>query len=353
LSETRRAGPVMTVDGRLDVPRLALDVGTGRTRLASLGEPMLVEIPSTVGSGMETRGSLAVARSIQQPVEHGVIVDVDAAARMLAPQIRAGRGESPWKPRVLVCHPSDASSEERERLVAAVLMAGAAAVRLAPEPVAALLGSADVEPDKTRPRLIIDLGEGVTDIAVVQDGRVLVSAAVRLGLGEIRSEVRQEALKRHGVLLHSAEIASLLVAGVDFDGWVPVTRAPRRRMRTHPEGRRVLSHLVYVNGAVVAEVLHAALDTIAGRALGLLHALDAGEARAVATDGVLVAGGGALVPELCRGLGKRLGLGVKVAIEPLHAVIRGARRLLQDGGDDGWVSDAAFLGLAACPGARH
>jgi rod shape-determining protein MreB len=244
---------------------------------------------------------------------------------MLASHIRAGRGQSPLKPRVLVCHPSDASPEERDRLVTAVLMAGAGAVRLASEPVAAVLGSG-AQP--TRPRMVIDFGEGVTDLAVVQGEQALASTALRIGLAEIRQLVQHAVFEEHHVSLHPEEIASLLTRRADLRDWLPVRRAPRRRERERAAGRRVLARLLFVRNAVVADALKGALDLVGQTAAGLRLALAGRERDAIASDGILLSGGGALVPHFRQGIAQRLGLDVRTAPDPLHAVIEGARRLL-------------------------
>jgi rod shape-determining protein MreB len=308
----------------LEAPRLALDLGTGRTRLASLDVPVLAEFSSTLE---RDDGGGTSRRSARHPLEHGVVVDVEATARLLRAPLRAARGKCPLRPHVLVCHPSDATPEELERLETAILLAGAAAVQLAPEPVAAALGSRGGE-DAIRPRLIVDLGEGVTDIAVVLGGRLLASAAVRLGLGEIRDDVGRAIEEEHGARLLPAEISSLLESAEDLGGWLGVTRQARRHAHPRADGRREVSHQVFVKDAVVAAALDGALDTIGRSATGLLQALGGHQARILASDGALLTGGGARFPHLCRGLGQRLGLRVLVAPDPLHAVITGARLLL-------------------------
>ncbi len=340
----------MTVAERFIDPRLALDLGTGRTRLASLEAAILAEIPSSVEGDSGTLGSLALARRVQRPVEHGVVVDVEAAARMLAPWIRTARGRSPWKPSVLACHPSDASATERERLMAAVQLAGAGALRLVPEPIAVLSAENASDSSAERPRLVVDLGEGVTDIAVVQGARVLASAALRRGLGELRSDLRRRVLAEHGLPLLPREVESLLALEMPLEGWVPVSRAPRRGHRVSPDGKRVLSETTFVSGATIAGAIAMALEAIAARTTELLRALETRDARVVTSMPALLAGGGALLPHLCRGIGVRLGLGVKVALDPVHAVIRGARRLLRDSSADGWVTERDPAQV--CPASR-
>jgi rod shape-determining protein MreB len=321
------------------VPKLAIDLGTANTRLASVEAPLLAEIPSTAEGSVQTAGSLALTPRALRPVAHGVVVDVASAARMLVPQIRAARRHSPWKPLVLVCYPSDASAEERECIAAAVLTAGAGHVRLVPEPVAALLGSLGNRSFVDRPRLVIDLGEGVIDIAVVQGRRILASAPLRSGLAELRDDLQNLILEEQGIRLLPTEVASLLSSTDDAGGWVPVSRTPGRRRRARPDGRRLLSQSIFVKGAVVSGAVNGLRDAIGRRTSELLTILDTRDSRVVTSQPAVLAGGGALLPRLGRAIGAQLAPGVRTALDPMHAVIRGARRLLQDDDGSDWAAD--------------
>ncbi len=335
----------MTASDLVVAQRLALDLGTARTRLASADGRLRLEAPSAVERLVRARRSLAVERRLQWPVVHGVVVNVEAVARLLAPRIRELRGAIPFKPRILVCHPSDASQEERDRLVAAVLQAGAGAVRLAPEPLAALLG-ADAGGGPW-PRVVVDFGEGVTDIALVQPGRLLSSAAVRRGLAEIRQGVRQTVAEEQGISLKPEEIIDLLNRQADSPTWQAVERPPSRRRRDRQGGRRELRHLMLVRSTLITRIIDSALDAIERSASALIASLDRRERAHAAADGVLLAGGGGLIPDLGAGLARRLGLPVRVAADPLSAVIDGARWLLRaDPGGDWLMAFPASLSVA-------
>lgn len=316
-------------------PDLALDLGTGLTRLASRGGGPLIERPTSLGP-TSSRGALALEACPERPVEHGVVVDVPAAARLLAPCLRLGHAASA-RPRVLVCHPSDASATERERLVEAAVLAGASAVALVPEPVAAARASARPGAVELRPELVLDLGEGVTDVAVVQGGRVLAGAAFRRGLAELRDELRQAVLDEHDVLLQEAEAAALLLAAgqrPEGPGWLAVDRLASRREQER--GRRVLRRVLLVRSEVVVRVLARAADEISGAARGLLAGLGRRERAGLTRAGALAGGGGALIAPLRDAVGRRLGLGLRLPPRPLHAVVLGARALLETGPRPEW-----------------
>lgn len=322
---------------RPPVPELALDLGTGLTRLAQRGGGLLVEQPSASAAAW-SHGALALEECLERPVVHGVVADLRAAAQLLAPHLRFGRGASLARPRVLVCHPSDASAAERELLVEAALLAGAGAVSLVPEPAAAARALPRGGASR-RQELVVDLGEGVTDIAVVQADRLLATAAFRTGLAEMRESVRQAVLQEHDVALREAEVATLLEAparAAEDSGWLGVARLGSSHGQER--GRRVLRRLLLVRSAVVACALERALDAIERAALSLLDSLGRRERERVARAGVLVTGGGALIAPLREGIGRRLGLDVRLPARPLHAVVLGARALLETGPRLEWRS---------------
>lgn len=318
------------------VPELAVDLGTGLTRLAQRGGGLLIEQPSTPAAP-RSQGALALEECPERAVVHGVVVDAQAAAHLLVPHLRSGRGASPARPRVLVCHPSDATAAERELLVEAALLAGAGAVGLVPEPVAAARALPRAGPASKRPELVVDVGEGVTDIAVVQADRLVGSAAFRTGLAELRESLRRAVLEEHDVLLQDAELATLLESPARHAGdpdWLGVDRLGGAREQEH--GRRVLRRVLLVRTAAVARVLEQALDAVERAAARLLDSLGRRERERVLRGGVLCAGGGARIAPLREGLARRLGCGLRLPPRPLHAVVLGARALLERGPRPDW-----------------
>ena len=318
------------------VPELALDLGTGLTRLAQRGGSLLIEQPSTPAAP-RSRGALAPEECPERAIVHGVVVDAEAAAHLLAPHLRSIRRASPVRPRVLVCHPSDASPAERQLLVEAALLAGAGAVGLVSEPVAAARALPRAGPASQRPELVVDVGEGVTDIAVVQADRLVGSAAFRTGLAELREDLRRAVLEEHDVLLQDAELATLLESPARHAGdpdWLGVDRLGGERGQEH--GRRVLRRVLLVRAAAVARVLEQALHAIERAAASLLDSLGRRERAGVLRAGVLFAGGGARIAPLREGLGQRLGCCLRLPPRPLHAVVLGARALLERGPRPDW-----------------
>ncbi|MDD2732395.1 MAG: rod shape-determining protein [Desulfuromonadaceae bacterium] len=135
---------------------IALDVGTVTTRVA-IGMHRLIEQPSETATKHALCG--------------GVVVDGDTAVTFLKPLLAQVRRFGVLGPRVLACAPSDASKEERELLIDSIMRAGAASISLVPEPLAAAIG-AGVDVSSHYAQMVIDIGEGVTDCAVIRSSKI-------------------------------------------------------------------------------------------------------------------------------------------------------------------------------------
>lgn len=240
-------------------------------------------------AGIRVRGVAPVARAAacngSGALVGGVVVDQEATIAILRPLLRRVRGWSVRGPRVLACVPSDADAIERGAVVDCVRRAGASAVRLVPEPLAAAVG-AGVDVGAPFATLVLDLGEGVTDAAVVADGAIVASHARRGGCAELR-------------------------AGGVADG-----------IATTPEDAEI--RLRREGIACIGPRTDAQLDV----ATALLAAIPSRLACEVLENGIVLTGGGALFPGVAERLGSRTGLTIRRADDPLAAVVRGAAAML-------------------------
>jgi rod shape-determining protein MreB len=201
-------------------PDVAVDVGTETTRLSAAHRADTWERPSAVTPG--ERVSRRSAPSVH-PVSDdsllsdigrvaalrgGVVVDCEAAASVIETLFHGVRRYGLMKPRVLACAPTDASEEERSELVRALHMAGAAAVQVSAEPLAAAIG-AGLDVSRADAQMVVDIGDGVTDIAVVQSGSLVHTAAIRLACSDLHAAVREHAARRYRSALLPSEAVRL------------------------------------------------------------------------------------------------------------------------------------------------
>src|SRR6185436_439371 len=143
------------------------------------------------------------------PLRAGVIADVDAAAALLNPLLKRAKRFGLWRPRVLACAPTSASENERLALVEATRRAGASAVVLAPEPLAAAIG---IGMDVGAPyaQMLVDIGDGVTDIAVIRSGELIATSAVRTACSNLIAAVAKLVAKQHDMRLYYQEAQRLI-----------------------------------------------------------------------------------------------------------------------------------------------
>lgn len=299
---------------------LAIDLGTAATRLHAPARTVPLTRPSVVWRPGGARAAL----------RQGVVVDGDAAADVLGDLVRKA-GRFGWRrPRALACIPSDASAEERAALEEAVCRAGAASVAIVAEPLAAAVG-AGLAPDAPRAQALVDIGEGVTDCAVVREGRVVAAAALRVAVADLRAAVRDWVREGAGIRVSPVEAERVLrEAGV--------ARGRRTPQRLHVVGSPAQG-IGPVRAWLEVDALHVALEPVAERIAEHVGAFVAGLpgelAAEVADTGVCLTGGGALLAGMGERLVGELGLAVWRAPDPLLAVVDGARALARAGAPAG------------------
>lgn len=161
---------MVTLLHKLLQPDLAVDLGSATTRVSRAFSHRIFEAPSKVGETRALRG--------------GVVVEPECAAEVLRPLFAKVRRLGLVRPRVVATIPTDANQEERLLLEETVRRAGAAAVELAPEPLAAAVGE-QLDLGLPYAQLVIDVGHGVTDCGVVRSGVLVESSALRIGCGDL------------------------------------------------------------------------------------------------------------------------------------------------------------------------
>lgn len=297
-------------------PDLAIDLGTATTRLCS-ARSSIAEVPSALVDDAT-------------PVRAGVVVDSEQAAALLAPLVYAARRGGLLRPRALVCSPTDATAQERAAVVEATHAAGAASVMIACEPLAAAIGAGlDVGAD--RACVLIDIGEGVTDMAVIRAGGVMTTHATRVGCADLADALRRWARETTGIEVSRPAAAAF------FRHWDFLNRpaADRRYwLACHDDTQRSLALMA----GGIAAATEGVIEHIVAEIAAFLHDLPPELSCEVIESGLCLTGGGALLPGLATRIAQRTSLDVTVPPNPLHAVIHGARQMLTTANElDLWV----------------
>ncbi len=180
-------------------PALAIDLGTANTRMYTPFDGKIIEKPSSI-SHVTCKSENIVDAYFQyinnkistKPLRSGVIVNVRNATLLVKPFIKRA---SPFllAPIILTCAPVGATKRERDSLRQALINAGASHVPIVPEVWAAAIG-AGIDVTLPNAQCVIDIGAGITDLAVFRDGRILYSASIRVACSDLQRAVRSSVL---------------------------------------------------------------------------------------------------------------------------------------------------------------
>ncbi len=318
-------------------PDIAIDLGTANTRLYASGHGLIADEPSMVkfsaeSGTVESVGNIAVQqpftdhdKDFVSPLRQGVVADVEAASALLHPLFKRARWLGFSRPRVLACAPTDAREEEREALVEATRRAGASAVALAPEPLAAAIGIG-MDVASVYAQMIVDIGDGVTDIAVIRSGSLVATSAVRVACSNLITSVSQAIMEKHNVEPYHREAERLIwkigagranaslpyvVAGADCN-----TGSQRR---------------IYVHRREVTDAMVPVLNTIVTAIRDAVKDLPPEIGCEIIESGIHLTGGGACLPGMADLIAAETRVDVHPAKNPLRAVINGARQMLVTG----------------------
>lgn len=259
---------------------LALDVGTATIRMGT-GMHRMIEQPAAVATKRALCG--------------GVVVDGEALVAILKPLLAQGRVFGIVKPRVLACAPSDVNRSERELLVDSIICSGASSVVVIPEPLAAAIGSG-IDVSSPYAQMVIDIGEGVTDCAVIQSSKIRTTCAVRIGCAMMRRDLLKAA-ERSGNSTISDEDAEIILR---TDG------------------------VAHSGAGCKLPAVEKLIDTVNSFLLDLPHSLGC----EIIESGIWLTGGGALIPGMRERLEEQTGISVSIAENPRTAVVEGARVIL-------------------------
>jgi rod shape-determining protein MreB len=319
---------------------MALDLGTANTLVHVPGLGIVLNEPSIVAVHTSDRSVLAVGKAAKamlgrapdsieviRPLRHGVIADYDSTAKMLNHFIRqARRSRSPVHPRVVISVPSGITQVERRAVQESATHAGARKVYLIPEPVAAALG-AGLPVTKPGANMIVDVGGGTTEVAVISLSGIVHSISLRVGGENMDDAIIQHVRKSHGLLIGERQAEEIKIAvGSAYPRDEDVATLPVK-------GRdliRGLPRTIVVTGAEIREALREPVIAIVEVVRACLEQTPPELAADIVDNGITLTGGGALLPGLGRLLSIETELPITVADDPLTAAVRGVGRVLDD-----------------------
>jgi rod shape-determining protein MreB len=311
---------------------VGIDLGTANVLVYIKGKGVVLSEPSVVAINKENEQILAVGEEARQmlgrtpanivavrPLRDGVISDYDITERMIKYFIRkACKSSKFFKPRIMVCVPSGVTEVEKRAVREAALQAGGKAVFLMEEPVAAAIG-AGIDISRPDGVMVIDVGGGTTDVAVISLGGIVASASVKVAGDKFDESIVKYMRKEHKLYVgeRTAEEIKMNIG----------TAYPRQELiRMECRGRDLVTGLpksIEVTSKEIMEALDEPLTTICEAVHGVLEKTPPELAADISNAGIVITGGGALLNGIDKRIEDRTGIQVIVAENPKSCVAKG------------------------------
>ncbi len=321
---------------------LSIDLGTANTLVYVRNQGIILDEPSVVAIREEGRGNKSIAAvgaeakrmlgrtpgniTAIRPLKDGVIADFNITEKMLQYFIRKVHENRFFKPspRVLVCVPCGATQVERRAIKESAEGAGAREVHLIEEPMAAAIG-AGLPVEQPGGSMVVDIGGGTTEVAIISLAGVVYSASVRVGGDRFDESIVSYVKRNYGSLIGEATAERIkMEIGSAFPG--DEINEIEVRGRNLAEG---IPRAFTVNSNEILESLQEPLSEIIRAVRDALERTPPELAGDISERGMVLTGGGALLRDLDRLLTEETGLPVTVAEDPLTCVARGGGRALE------------------------
>ncbi len=325
---------------------LAIDLGTANTLVSVRGKGIVIREPSVVAIDKNDERILAVGIEAKRmlgrtpgnivavrPLKDGVIADFDVTEAMLRYFIdKASEKRYPWtpRPRVVVCVPSGVTSVEKRAVFEATIQAGARQAYLIEEPMAAAIGAA-LPVEEPTGSMVIDIGGGTTEVAVIAMGGIVVSQSIRIAGDEFDQAILTHVRDAYNLAIgeRTAEDIKIKVGSA-----VPL----KDELDVEVNGRDVITGLpktVRIESEEIRRALNKPLDEMAKAVKDALDATPPDLASDLMYYGILLTGGGALLRGLDVRLRDETGVSVNVSPTALDNVVNGCARVLEANAFDG------------------
>lgn len=317
---------------------VGVDLGTANTLIFIKSKGIVLNEPSVVAIDAETRKVLAIGHEAKEmlgrtpdailairPMKDGVITDFEVCEEMLREfLLRTIRAKFLLKPRVVVCVPSGITEVEKRQVRDSVESAGAREVFLMAEPMAAAIG-VGINVEEPSGNMIIDIGGGTSEIAVIALSGIVCNISIRIAGDELDEAIIQYMKKAHNLLIgeRTAEMVKIQVGSA-----FPLHKETEMPVK----GRDLINGIpktVRVTSNEIREALSEPVNAIISAALQALEMTPPELASDIIDKGIIMTGGGALLQGLDKALSKQTGLLVHVVDDPLSCVVKGAGKVVE------------------------
>lgn len=318
---------------------IGIDLGTANVLIYIKGEGIVLNEPSVVAIDNETKKPLAVGREARdmlgrtpgkvvaiRPMKDGVIADFETTEIMLNSFIKKVNGRGVFsKPRILICCPSNITQVEKNAIKEAAERTGARKVFLEEEPKVAAVG-AGMDISKPSGNMVIDIGGGTTDIAILSLGGIVTSASIKVAGNTFDTDIMKYIKDKYKLLIgdRTAEEIKLTIGTVYPDS---------KKEKMEVRGRDLvtgLPHTIKICSEEIEEALRESVYVIVHTAKSVLEQTPPELSADIINKGIVVTGGGALIKGFDKLLAHELKVPVFIAESPLTCVAEGTGILLDN-----------------------
>ena len=316
---------------------LAIDLGTANTLIFVKGRGVVCSEPSVVAINRDNKDVLAVGSEAKsmlgrtpanivaiRPMKDGVIADFEVTEKMLRYFIRkVHHKKSLVRPRIVVCVPSGVTQVEKRAVKDSAIQAGAREVYLIEEPMAAAIG-AGLPIEKPSGNMVVDIGGGTTEVAVISLSGIVYANSVRVGGDEMDEAIVnyiKQKYKLH-IGLSAAEQIKIKIGSAFEIG---------QKMSVEIKGHDLVASLprtIEITDSEIREALEPSVQKIVETVKAALEKIPPELSADIVDTGMILTGGGALLKGLDSRLSKETGLSILVSEDPLTAVVHGSGKVL-------------------------
>lgn len=321
---------------------IAIDLGTANTLVSVKGRGVIIDEPSIVAIRAKggVREVLAVGAKAKQmvgrtpesletirPLRDGVIADFIATEEMLRQFIKRAKSMLGFRrPRILICVPAGATPVERRAVYETAVSAGSRRVYLIEEPVAAAIG-AGLAIDEPFGSMVVDIGGGTTDIAVLSLGDVIEARSLRVAGNAFDEAIVRYIRRKHQLLIGEANAERMKI-----EAGTALREDGNRDAEIHIKGRDLRQgklKSIVLTPSDIAEALSDPIEQMAEFIQRAIEDLPAEISTDILAKGIYLTGGGALLDGLNFELERRVGVRCHIAKDPLLCVVKGSAMVLE------------------------
>lgn len=318
---------------------VAIDLGTANIIVYVYQKGIVVNEPAVIAVDTNTNKVIAIGKEAQamlgraprhihayHPMQYGVIADYDAIEYMLRYFMQKALGRSLlFKPRVIICVPSGITNVERRAVMEAAMQAGASKTVVMEEPLAAAIG-AGLDIVNSNGSMVVDIGGGTTDVAILSLSGVVISESLRIGGISFDEAIKRylERFKHIAIGNHTAEELKILIGTVMPDGRNVTADVCGRSTETG------LPMMTDVDSGEIRSALEEPVQAILQAIVAILEKAPPELASDIDDHGILLTGGGMLLDGFDRLISRTVGMAAYLSDEPLLCVAYGAGKALHE-----------------------